>query len=123
MTFGITQAEDLIRRKGWDHPEVKSAVMVTALQTMANKFPDTVKALGADPANAQDVQRVVGTILTRVFPDAATKAAESPVTPPTPPQEAAPVVPVVNVTVPAGTDPVEVADTVATAVAAASNKP
>jgi hypothetical protein len=82
LTFGITQADALIRAKGWDHAEVRNAVLATATSYVIGQFPDALARAGIDPSNPVAAAAQLVGILTRKLPEAATTAAASPVTPP-----------------------------------------
>jgi hypothetical protein len=85
LAFGIVQAKDMIAAKGWDHADVKNAVVATAAQYAIAQFPKVLAKSGFD-LSAPDLteERLANTILTRKFPDAMTAAAPSPATPPAP---------------------------------------
>lgn len=80
LTYGIGQAHDAIAAKGWDHPEVKNAVLRDALAAVVVKFPDAIRGVGLTPDAASLAVREA---LERAWPSAAAAAAASPVTPPT----------------------------------------
>ena len=83
LSFGVVQADALIRNKGWDHPVVKQAVLSTALQYVTERLPGALAGVGLssdvnDPQNRQ----VILDALARALPNAFTVAARSPATPP-----------------------------------------
>lgn len=90
LTFGITQADALIRAKGWDHVDVRNAVLATATSYAIGQFPDALARAGIDPSNPVAAAAQLAGILTRKLPEAATTAAASPATPPVAPPAAAP---------------------------------
>lgn len=81
VTYGLQQSQQLIRDKGWDHPDVRSQVLKTAEPYLLTRFPDVLKAarIGSKGVNLPEL--VVGA-LDRAFPHAAAVAAASPATPP-----------------------------------------
>ena len=82
VTYGLQQAQDEIRAKGWDHVDVRNKALQQALPYMINHFPDTLKAAGLDLNNQDQTAKLVERALDRAFPEAARQAAESPATPP-----------------------------------------
>jgi hypothetical protein len=86
VTFGISTATADIKAKGWDHIDVKNAVVAAAGQYAVAQFPDALKQAGVDISNpGLAAGKLADGIMTRVFPAAASQAAHSPVTPPMPP--------------------------------------
>ena len=94
VTYGITQATDAIAAKGWNHPDVHSAITAAAAQYAIAQFPEVTARAGFDistwGARAVTAQKLDDTIMTRVLPAAMTVAAASPATPPATPAKAAP---------------------------------
>lgn len=82
VTFGLQQAQETIRQKGWDHIEVKNQALATALPYMASRFAETLKQAGVDVKDETALKNVVAQALDRAFPAAAAVAAASPATPP-----------------------------------------
>ena len=82
VTYGLQQTQTMIRQKGWDHAEVKSAALKQALPYMIQRFPDVLGAAGVDMSNQAALQTSVTGALDRAFPHAAAIAANSPATPP-----------------------------------------
>lgn len=84
---GFAQAE--IAAKGYDHPDVKSAIVAFGAQYAVEKFAPALKAVGLDPANPAATSAYLTAELNRVFPLAMTPVAASPTTPPAPPSPGA----------------------------------
>jgi len=87
LSYGVTAADTQIKAKGWDHPDVKNAVVASALTYAVAKFPAALHDIGLsanidDPKNAQTITEA----LRRALPAAMTAAAASPATPPAPVQ-------------------------------------
>lgn len=82
LQFGITQAQGMIKAKGWDHVDVKDAVVATAAQYAASKFPDALKGAGIDTTSVASATASLDGILQRKFPEVAAQMAASPATPP-----------------------------------------
>lgn len=88
ILWGIQQAEDLIRVKGWDHLDVRDKTVAEALDYITARFGASLAPvlrqdglrLGSDAAGAE-----LRAALERAYPVAAGIAAASPVTPPAPP--------------------------------------
>jgi hypothetical protein len=85
LTYGATTADAEIRAKGWDHPDVKNAVVATALTYAVAKFPDAIAAVGlsTDLTNPTNVATITAA-LQRALPAAMLTASASPATPPAP---------------------------------------
>lgn len=83
VTYGVTQADAMIRDKGWDHIESKSQVISFALNAIEDKFADTLKANDIDLTRAGDRERLMQ-MMERMWPDIAARLSASPVTPPSP---------------------------------------
>jgi hypothetical protein len=91
MTWGVTKADDIIRKRGWDHVESKNAVIMDyALPRIQVRFKETLASAGIDLDNQQHRIQLID-MMERMWPDLATRLSASPATPP------APVVPVVVV--------------------------
>jgi len=82
VTYGLQQSQALIRQKGWDHADVKSAALRQALPYMIKRFPDVLGSAGIDMSDQAALQATVTGALDRAFPHAAAVAASSPATPP-----------------------------------------
>ncbi len=82
VTYGLQQSQDLIRQKGWDHADVRSATLAQALPYLIQHFPDVLGSAGIDMSNQAALQATVVGALDRAFPHAAAVAANSPATPP-----------------------------------------
>lgn len=82
LAFGFTQAEGIIRAKGWDHIDTKNAVLAAATSYAIGQFPDVLKRAGIDVSNPVAAATQLAGILTRKLPEAATHVAASPATPP-----------------------------------------
>lgn len=82
VTYGLQQAQDTIREKGWDHIEVKNQALASALPYMTERFTATLKQAGVDVKDEAALKNVVAQALDRAFPAAAAVAAASPATPP-----------------------------------------
>ena len=87
LTFGVTQAENVIKEKGWDHVDTKNAVITTAVQAMENKFPEALSGVGLDMTKPQDVENLTD-MMQRMIPKVFLEASNSPSTPPTEIQKA-----------------------------------
>jgi hypothetical protein len=85
ITAGIAKSQDVIKAKGWDHAEVKSAVVGDAITYAINKFPDAMKRAGINTKTPVQAAEQLADVMERKFPEVATAAAASPVTPPAPP--------------------------------------
>jgi len=85
LTYGATVADAEIKAKGWDHPDVKNAVVATALTYAVSKFPDALAAVGlsTDLTNPTNVATITAA-LQRALPAAMLTASASPATPPAP---------------------------------------
>lgn len=77
------QAEDLVKAKGWDHPDVKNTIVRLAVEYALNKSIPALKMIGLDPADPGGATtRYLTDELNRIFPTAIAPVAASPVTPP-----------------------------------------
>jgi hypothetical protein len=81
VTYGLQQSQSLIKSMGWDSVEVRDAALAEAATYLTDRFADTLKAVGTDPARPEAAAQVRGA-LERAFPKAAAEAADSPATPP-----------------------------------------
>jgi hypothetical protein len=89
LVYGATKATSEIAAKGWDHPEVHSEVVSTAMQQVVTAFPQALNDVGLstdmnDPKNTETLTAA----LERALPGAMTEASKSPITPPAPAQMA-----------------------------------
>ena len=83
VAYGIVNATDTIKTKGWDHIETKNAVVAAAGTYAVTQFPAVLKQAGIDVSNpALAAKMLADGIMTRVFPTAVQYAAYSPATPP-----------------------------------------
>ena len=86
---GASGAQGLIKQKGWDHVDVKNAVIAAAAPIAIARFAPALASIGLDPSDPHGATTAYVTAeLNRVFPTAMTGVAASPVTPPTPPATA-----------------------------------
>lgn len=86
LALGFSKSNELIKDKGWDHVDVKNAVIGVAASEAASKFPAALKGVGINPTNLTAVAETkIQDALTRAYPNAASSAAYSVVTPPAPP--------------------------------------
>lgn len=86
LQYGISKTTDMIKARGWDHPDVKSQVIAEALEYAKDKFPGALARAGIDTTDPLATAQQMSGILERKFPEAATVAVASPVTPPHPDQ-------------------------------------
>lgn len=100
LTVGAVKSTDLIAQRGWDHADVKNAVLADALNYFLERFPDRSTAIAAqagvaapEVASPAKDTAVKETLMARL-PDAMNEAAASVATPP------APVTPAVVVNIP-----------------------
>jgi hypothetical protein len=102
IAAGGMAAESMAAVKGWDHPDVKNAVVAGALQFLADHADVALKQAGLDPvANASTITAHLQALLPTALP----AVAASPVTtngpPPVPPRPITPlIVEPINVPVP-----------------------
>jgi hypothetical protein len=89
ISAAVMAAQQQIKAKGWDHPEVQNALVATAASYVADKFPDTLAKAGLDPSTTQG-QQDIRDLVTRALPAGVAAAAASPTTPPVPPIISAP---------------------------------
>ena len=90
VAYGIVNATDTIKAKGWDHIDTKNAVVAAAGTYAVTQFPAVLKQAGVDISNpALAASMLAQGIMTRVFPTAVQYAAYSPATPPATPAPAA----------------------------------
>ncbi len=80
LTFGVTQAENVIKQKGWDHVDTKNAVINSAVQALENKFPDALSKAGLNISNPADLQKITD-LMQRMIPEVFKTTSESPSTP------------------------------------------
>lgn len=81
VTYGIQQAQEEIRIKGWDSIQVKNETLAHAMPYFIERFSDTLRAAGINPSGEQ-INNLVKGALDRAYPQAVSKAAASPATPP-----------------------------------------
>jgi|ERR1041385_2358644 hypothetical protein len=80
---GASEAQDLIREKGWDHVDVKNAIVASGARIVIDKFAPALKSVGLDPADPNGATtKYLTEELSRIFPTAIAPVAASPVTPP-----------------------------------------
>lgn len=80
---GAGQMTDLIRDRGWDHVEVKNAILAAAANYAVARAGPALKAVGLDPADPGGATSAyLAAELDRLFPTAIAPVAASPVTPP-----------------------------------------
>ena len=89
IAAGAMDATSLIKARGWDHPDVKSAVLASAAAYLMAMWPGLLKSAGIDLGNPAYAQAKIAALLTRAFPAAMTPIAASPATPPAPSAAAA----------------------------------
>jgi hypothetical protein len=82
IAFGVMQAQERIKLKGWDHAEVQNAIAGQAVAYLAEKFPETLAKAGLDPSTDAGRQAIKD-LVTRALPAGVAAAAASPTTPPT----------------------------------------
>ena len=80
VTYAGTKTEDLIKAKGWDHPDVKNAVLAQAESYLVLRFPQVLAAQGLD-YTSPSAKDVIRSALARALPSAFTSLAASPATP------------------------------------------
>lgn len=74
---GAAAAEQLAAQKGWDHVEVKHAIVAKALTVLSDHGSQALKAIGLDPiAN----QAAIETRITALLPSVMAPIAASPIT-------------------------------------------
>lgn len=83
---GAAAAQGVIAARGWDHPDVKNAVIAFAAPYAIDKFAPALRAIGLDPTDPRATQAYIRSELDRIFPTAMTAVANSPVTPRLPAQ-------------------------------------
>lgn len=84
MDAAVSTLTGEIKAKGWDHPDIKSAALNTAIAYAAQNFPGALKKEGIDPTNPEQLATKLQGIMERVFVPSTTAAAKSPATPPAP---------------------------------------
>ena len=89
IAAGAMSASDMIKSRGWDHPEVKNVVVASAARYLAAQWPGLLKKAGIDVNNPAYARERIAALLTRAFPTAMAPIAASPVTPPAPAAAAA----------------------------------
>lgn len=84
MAWAIMQGQAEIKANGWDHVQTQSAITAAAANYAIAQFPGATKAIGFDistpEARAATAAKLDATVMTRLLPDAMTKAAASPAT-------------------------------------------
>jgi hypothetical protein len=96
LNAGIAKVLPMIDAKGWNHPDVRAAVLAYAGQYMAQRYPDRAAAIiaeskqGTEPTMQTDTAIIHDTLAGR-FPAAMAQASEGPATPPIPPAVLIPV--------------------------------
>lgn len=91
ISAGVMASQDLIREKGWDHPQVQNEIVRVGANYAIAKFSDTIKAAGVDPASTVGAENIRA-LITRALPAGTAAAEASPTTPPAVSVTAAPVV-------------------------------
>ena len=81
LAFGISQAQQEIAAKGWDHVDVKNQVIETATAYAIKKFPDSLARVGVDTSKPLLAAERLADVMKRKFPEAIAAAAVSPATP------------------------------------------
>lgn len=77
-----SDADNLIRAKGWDHPDVKSAIVAAGAGIAIAKFTPALISMGLDPSDPNGATtQYLKEELSRIFPTAMAPVAASPVTP------------------------------------------
>jgi len=84
IATGAAAANDTIKAKGWDHPDVKNQVLAVAAVALRSEAPGLLKKAGIDLGDPVTAAARIQTLLNRAFPTAMAPVAASPVTPPTP---------------------------------------
>jgi hypothetical protein len=79
---GAAAAQEVIKVHGWDHPEVKSQVLASALDYAAANCGPALKAAGINLADWAGTESYLHGELERLFPTAMAPIVYSPVTPP-----------------------------------------
>lgn len=79
---GASALQGLIHQRGYDSPEVKSAIVAWAVPYAVSKFSPALRSIGLDPNNAAATGAYLRAELDRIFPLAMTPIGASPVTPP-----------------------------------------
>jgi hypothetical protein len=101
LTLGFTKLIPLIEKEGWNSDKVREAVLQFGVDEIKVKFPDVFKYVDQFSSGAHlpisgsfaqnervwDTDKLLRDVLMRAMPEAATKAAASPITPPAPPAE------------------------------------
>jgi hypothetical protein len=80
VTWAISQAQVLIRAKGWDHVDVHNQIVKLAAAYAVEKFPD---AMSRNSVEDERDTKVTG-VMSRVIPSVMQEVAYSPSTPPAP---------------------------------------
>jgi len=79
LTMAATQVNGLIAEKGYDHVDVKSAVLEAGLDVIVQKFPDALAQMGL---SGDDARPTIAAALQRALPQVMAAYAASPATPP-----------------------------------------
>lgn len=85
IAAGATGLNNEIKQKGWDHPDVKNAVIRAGAAYLTNNWPDLLKEVGIPPGGSTSTYMKIQSLLDRAFPTAIGPVANSPATPPIPP--------------------------------------
>lgn len=81
LAFGISQAQQEIAAKGWDHIDIKNRVIVKATDYALKRFPDSLARVGLDTSKPVEAAEKLADVMERKFPEAVAIAAASPATP------------------------------------------
>lgn len=84
IAAGAMSASEMIKARGWDHPEVQNLVVAKGASYLAAQWPGLLKQAGIDLDNPAYASDRIATLLTRAYPTAMAPIAASPVTPPAP---------------------------------------
>jgi hypothetical protein len=80
-TLAVVRSRSAIKEWGWDSPNTHNEIISKALPMFVERFAETLKAAGLDPADPANRERTRD-ILERVLPDVISRVAASPATPP-----------------------------------------
>lgn len=83
ISAGVMTAQDDIKAKGWDHPDVQNKVIAAGASYVTAKFTETLAQAGIDPTTGAG-QQAIKDLVTRALPAGIAAAAASPTTPPVP---------------------------------------
>jgi hypothetical protein len=83
ISFAVMAAQEQIKAKGWDHPEVQNQLIAGAAQYVADNFQGTLAKAGIDPTTPEGTATIKN-IVTRALPAGTAAAEASPTTPAAP---------------------------------------